>query len=166
MNNIELIEFTELVNKKILKDKIHSSALTWIDTPYHHQAKLKEVGVDCVNLIIAIGQEVGLIDHIELAPYNLQWHIHSKEEILLHNLEKHGCIKLNVDLDKPETWPSFSIIALQYGRACSHLALLLPNQQVIHAAIDFGKVVMHDLSSEFINRTRALYQYPNYETNI
>ena len=37
------------------------AARTWTDTPFHHQARLKGVGVDCVGLVIGVARELGLI---------------------------------------------------------------------------------------------------------
>lgn len=37
-------------------------ARTWLDTPFHHQARLKSVGVDCIGLVIGVAQEAGLVE--------------------------------------------------------------------------------------------------------
>jgi NlpC/P60 family putative phage cell wall peptidase len=34
------------------RDEFIAEARTWIGTPYHHQARVKGVGVDCVGLVI------------------------------------------------------------------------------------------------------------------
>lgn len=36
-------------------------ARTWVGTPYHHQARLKGVGVDCIGLEIGAGWELGSV---------------------------------------------------------------------------------------------------------
>lgn len=36
-------------------------ARTWIGTPFHHQARLKGVGVDCIGLIIGVARELGVV---------------------------------------------------------------------------------------------------------
>ena len=38
-----------------------AAARAWTDTPFHHQARLKGVGVDCVGLVIGVARELGLI---------------------------------------------------------------------------------------------------------
>lgn len=38
-----------------------AAARQWADTPFHHQARLKGVGVDCVGLVIGVARELGLI---------------------------------------------------------------------------------------------------------
>jgi cell wall-associated NlpC family hydrolase len=41
--------------------RIITAARTWVGTPYHHQAQLKGVGVDCVGLILGVGKEAGFM---------------------------------------------------------------------------------------------------------
>ncbi len=36
-------------------------ARSYIDTPYHHQGRVKGQGVDCVGLLVCIAREVGLV---------------------------------------------------------------------------------------------------------
>lgn len=40
---------------------IIAEARSWVGTPYHHQAVVKRVGVDCVGLILGVGMAVGLM---------------------------------------------------------------------------------------------------------
>lgn len=44
----------------IPRNKIVSLAETWEGTPFHHQGRLKNVGVDCLGLIVGVGDELGL----------------------------------------------------------------------------------------------------------
>ncbi len=39
---------------------IVQEARGWLGTPYHHQARVKGVGVDCGGLVIGIGRALGL----------------------------------------------------------------------------------------------------------
>lgn len=41
---------------------IVTQARTWIGTPFHHQARLKGKGCDCLGLIIGVVDELGLKD--------------------------------------------------------------------------------------------------------
>ncbi len=45
-------------------DRAHVVAVarSWIGTPFHHQATLKGVGVDCAGLIRGVAVELGLLD--------------------------------------------------------------------------------------------------------
>ena len=39
---------------------IVNQARTWLGTPYHHQARLKGVGCDCLGLVVGVAGELGL----------------------------------------------------------------------------------------------------------
>jgi cell wall-associated NlpC family hydrolase len=40
---------------------IVACARTWIDTPYHHQGRLKDIGVDCIGVPLGVAHELGLV---------------------------------------------------------------------------------------------------------
>jgi cell wall-associated NlpC family hydrolase len=40
---------------------IVTKAREYLETPFHHQARLKGVGVDCIGLVIGVARELGLI---------------------------------------------------------------------------------------------------------
>lgn len=48
-------------------------ARTWIGTPYHHQASLKGVGVDCIGLVRGVYRELYGIEPPELINYSADW---------------------------------------------------------------------------------------------
>ncbi len=35
-------------------------ARSWVGTKFHHQGRRKNVGVDCIGLIVGVAQELGL----------------------------------------------------------------------------------------------------------
>lgn len=39
---------------------IVATARSWLGTPFHHQGRVKRVGVDCAGLIIGVARELGL----------------------------------------------------------------------------------------------------------
>ena len=45
----------------ITRDQIVSEARTWVGTPFHHQARVKGAGVDCVGLAIGVANTLGLV---------------------------------------------------------------------------------------------------------
>lgn len=65
---------------------IVESARRMVGTPYHHQARLPGIGLDCVGLIIAVGRELGyLAPDYDITGYSrvpdgalLMKHLHDK----------------------------------------------------------------------------------------
>lgn len=43
------------------REQVYLQAQQWIGTPFHHQARLRGVGVDCIGLIIGVARELQLI---------------------------------------------------------------------------------------------------------
>jgi NlpC/P60 family putative phage cell wall peptidase len=46
----------------VTSEVIVTQARTWLGTPFHHQARVKGKGCDCLGLIIGVVQELGLKD--------------------------------------------------------------------------------------------------------
>lgn len=44
------------------REDIQREALTWIDTPFHHQARVKGVGIDCAGVVTMAPRPFGLSD--------------------------------------------------------------------------------------------------------
>ena len=54
----------------VTRTQVVQAAREWVDTPFHHQARLKGVGVDCVGLVIGISRELGLCEpNFDVAAY-------------------------------------------------------------------------------------------------
>lgn len=41
--------------------EVVTAARGWLETPFHHQARLKGVGVDCAGLVIGVARELGIV---------------------------------------------------------------------------------------------------------
>ena len=41
--------------------QIIATARTWLGTNFHHQGRIKNVGVDCIGLIIGVAAELGVV---------------------------------------------------------------------------------------------------------
>ena len=140
-----------------MRKDIVNEALTWLETPYHHKAMVKFAGVDCAMLVAGIAYELGIISRdLVLPDYSVQWHLHNNEEKLLDVLNSVGC-KQRKDKNKAEPG---DILTFQYGRVSSHLGVLINNNQIIHARLDIGKVVINDLDEDLLKRWTYTYKFP------
>lgn len=43
------------------RTQVVEQARTWIGTPFHHAARTKGLGVDCVGLLVGVSRELGLV---------------------------------------------------------------------------------------------------------
>lgn len=42
--------------------EVVAAARGWIGTPFHHQGRMRGVGVDCAGLVICVGHQLGLFE--------------------------------------------------------------------------------------------------------
>lgn len=54
----------------VTRSEVVLAARAWLDTPYHHQGRLRGVGVDCVGLVIGVARDLGLVaSDFDVPPY-------------------------------------------------------------------------------------------------
>jgi hypothetical protein len=93
--------------------------------------------VDCINLLCAVYEEVGLIDHVELPTYPPDWMMHRNEERMLAGII--GCTAREIAV------PLLGDVAVfKFGRCYSHGAIVICWPEVIHAMAALGAVVRGD----------------------
>ncbi|BCZ13651.1 C40 family peptidase [Acinetobacter baumannii] len=122
-------------------------ALTWLGTPYHHQGRVKGVGVDCGTLICEVYEKVGLIPHIPSPKnYSLDWHLHQTKQIYLEHV-KQWCYQVY------EPQPG-DIVLYQFGKCINHGAIVVEWPTIIHANLRCG-VILQDSSKGSLARHMA-----------
>lgn len=115
------------------RDKIVAAARGWLNTPFHHQGRVKGVGVDCLQLLVAVYQEAGLLPaDVDPGNYARDWHMHHDEERYLFGVGQYA---------KPTETPRPGDVALfKFGRCVSHAAIVIDWPMVIHAYFGQGVV--------------------------
>ena len=132
-----------------MNSKIIKAAKEWIDTPFHEQGRLKNIGCDCIGLILGIASDLNL---------------KSKSGIPFkdHNVVKQHCFddyNKMVVLFKDLLWP---INELSVGSICIvriksfqyHICLIsniFPKVTIIHSCAKIGKVTEHRMYHEWYN---------------
>lgn len=108
------------------RDEVVAEALTWELTPYHHNARLKGIGVDCAQLPAAVYESVGLIDHLN-PEYSPQWMLHRDEEKFLGFI-----LPRSREITREQVGPG-DLIVWKFGRTFSHSAIVIDYPEIIHA---------------------------------
>ncbi len=89
-----------------------TEAMTWLGTPYHHQGRVKGVGVDCGTLICEVYEKVNLMGHLDPRPYPPDWHMHQMGQRYLEHIKKF-CVQV-VDPQPGD------IVLYHFGKCISH----------------------------------------------
>lgn len=120
------------------RSAVIKAALGWCHTPYHHEACIKGVGVDCLHLIYAAYLEAGLVAPIVFPTYSTQWHLHKSDETFLE-----GLMERAREVIEPQ--PADAVL-YKWGRTFSHGGLIgeLGWPQIIHASAEAGVVLVDD----------------------
>lgn len=117
-----------------------AEARTWLGTPYHVGARIKRVGVDCAQLLVAVYEALGFVSDVMLEPYNTQWFLHRTEERFLAGVASY-CHRVG-GLVAPLIPGDLALY--RYGRAVSHGAILVGADTVVHAVRLTGRVTLEE----------------------
>jgi cell wall-associated NlpC family hydrolase len=118
------------------RSQVISEAQSWLGTPFHHQARLKGVGVDCVGLVIGVGKELGLIGQ--------DFDITGYDRIPDGRTLMAGAVKHMVPIHQAEMQAG-DVIVVKFQQYPQHFGFLGNYRHggfsIIHAASAYGKVV-------------------------
>lgn len=117
------------------RQAVVAAARTWVGTPYHHRAKLKGKGVDCIMLLVAAFEEAAVLHAIEVPRYVMQWHMHRNAEKYLE-----GLLQYCQELAPEETPQPGDIVLWKFGRCFSHGGIVSAWPRLIHAWVKTGCV--------------------------
>jgi len=107
-------------------------ARTWLGTPFHHAARVKGAGVDCLMLLAEVYHRAGIVAAIEPPFYVPDWHLHRDAERYMQGLLQYA---------RPIAEPLPGDIALfRFGRTYSHGAIVVGWPRLIHAYWSIGVV--------------------------
>jgi NlpC/P60 family putative phage cell wall peptidase len=116
----------------VLRNAIVTEAESWIGTPFHHAARVKGAGVDCLMLLAEVYECAGVSAHIDPPFYVPDWHLHRDAERYLEGLLGYA---------HPVSALEPGDIALfRFGRTFSHGAIVSCWPRLVHAYWNIGVV--------------------------
>src|SRR5438477_6260990 len=73
-----------------LRTAVVAEAESWIGTPFHHAARIKGAGTDCLMLLAEVYERAGITGHIDPPFYVPDWHLHRDAERYLEGLVRYA----------------------------------------------------------------------------
>jgi NlpC/P60 family putative phage cell wall peptidase len=101
-------------------------AQAWLGTPYHHQARIQGVGVDCATLLCEVYHAAGVSPFVDPTPYPQNWHVHRADERYMAWVDQFA----HVTAAEPQLG---DLLLFKFGRAYSHGGIYAGDNQVIHS---------------------------------
>lgn len=137
---------------------IVAEVVSWEGTPYHHEAKVKNHGVDCAQLPNIVYSEVGLIDYFEPPHYPHDWMMNNSHELYMEFVERFGVLRPDGEAAKPGDF-----VLWEYGLCYAHGMIVLDWPLCMHAQWR-SKVERIDVSVDqrFAKRRRRVYTWQGF----
>ena len=132
-----------------------AAAREWLDTPYHHQGRLKGVGVDCGGVLVMLAKQFGLSEY-DATGYKRQPD---------GSLEEH-CAREMQAIPIAAIQPG-DVLSFKWSDRSSHIAIVTAVEEegifILHAYIKNRKVVEHRLDTAWMTRISGAYHLPGVE---
>ena len=111
----------------------------WLGTPYHHHARIKGIGVDCVQFLIAVFDECQIVSAVADG-YAQDWHLHRSEEKYLAGVQQYA--------SQTTTSEPGDIALFVFGRCVSHAGIFLKQPDKIIHAFAGQRVIISDIHGQ------------------
>ncbi|EXI85591.1 MAG: putative phage cell wall peptidase, NlpC/P60 family [Candidatus Accumulibacter regalis] len=131
-------------------ERIVQEARSWLRTPYHHQGRIKGVGVDCAMILCEVYHAAGRVPYIDPTPYPPDWHLHRTEQRYLGWVEDYA-------YRVAEPLPG-DIALYQFGRAISHAGIVVDWPMIIHAYHSEGVVLANATQGALAGRLAGFWR--------
>ena len=120
---------TEIINAQ--RQAVVAEAITWINTPFHHEAAVKGAGVDCAKLLYASYTATNMIPTFEIEHYPQDWHLHNNDERYLSYI-------LNFAVEMPPEYvpQPGDVVIWKFARSYSHAAIVIDWPNIIHSYLN------------------------------
>lgn len=115
-----------------LRQRVVESSRAWLRTPYHAHARVRGVGVDCIHLMCAVFEEVGLISPFDPGMYPISWAIHRSQELYMAGLDARAN-----RIDQPHAG---DVALFKYGRTFSHAGIVTGQGTLVHSLARLGVI--------------------------
>lgn len=134
-----------------IREDIVAAARGWIGTPFHHQGRLKGVGVDCVGVVIGVARELGISD------FDTTGYARRPDSRELEKLAR----ALMIEVPARKALPG-DVLLLEIDGQPQHLAFVT-DIGMLHAYAPLRRVVEHVRDDGWDARIIAAFKLPGVE---
>ncbi len=142
-----------------LPNDIISQARTWLGTPFHHQARLKGKGCDCLGLIVGVVDELGLKDKFGQPLSGYDEVTYSKEPDGAYLMQKLTELLEEVPLTQAQAG-DLALFTVRDNP--QHMAFLTDHEDtlgMVHSYAPARRVVEHRLDDDWKSRLVKVFRW-------
>ncbi len=132
---------------------ISNSAKKWIGTPFHLQGRVKNIGSDCLGLLMGIAKDLSLktkLGTLLVEHDRSDYHLIHDGQILEQQLD--------LLLEQTHELEEGNLLLLEYDKNPQHLAIVSDGEKIIHAHLKHRKVVEHSMDFWIRNKIKKIYK--------
>ena len=137
---------------------LRESAITWLQTPFVAHAQQIGAGVDCIHLVLALYQDAGLIQHVDLPPYSLDSGHHSDAEVFRPLIEQSGLFDSAWEPGQPIQVKTGDLLLFRVGRIAFHCGVAINPVVFVHAMHLVGVTRGSVRDSTWAKRLMSVYR--------
>ena len=134
-------------------DDIIKAGRKLVGSPFMHQGRIPEFGLDCAGLMVCLAESLGY------TPADmLSYGINPSTELLLWGLDSQPFLTKASIMDRRPG----DILVMRFRSRSQHLALFT-GSTIIHAYYQVSQVAEHNLSDEWLNRISHNYRFKDID---
>jgi len=146
-------------DRVIARGEIVACARAWIGTPYHHQASVRGVGVDCLGVVRGVWRELYGEDAETPPPYSRDWAERYGQETLIDAARRHLKVAPRAEPEPGD------VVVFRYRRhlPAKHVGIATGASSFIHA-IETAPVAEVAITDWWRRRIAAVFSFPGVST--
>jgi cell wall-associated NlpC family hydrolase len=137
------------------RDKIVECARSYLGTPFHHQGRVKGVGIDCAGVPIGITHDLGFSDW-DTANYGMLPNGNMMRQVLDEQMESIPVVEATTG----------DLLLFGWSEDPQHVGIITKPGYILHTHARVGKVVEHRMDSIWRCRIRGAYRFRVKESGV
>tara|TARA_R110002033_G_scaffold26757_12_gene61178 strand:- start:47703 stop:48116 length:414 start_codon:yes stop_codon:yes gene_type:complete len=132
----------------VVREDVVCQARTWLGTPFHHQGRLKDIGVDCAGVVVGVAAE------LELSAFDTNGYGRRPDSRELEHICEGQMRRINLEDAQPG-----DVYLIEVDGQPQHLAFAT-DIGMLHAYAPARRVIEHRIDQEWADRLIAAYVLP------
>jgi cell wall-associated NlpC family hydrolase len=127
------------------RERVIATAREWLRTPYHPNARLRGIGVDCAQFLIGVYHDAGLIPEVDTGSYSATIHLHQENTQYIETI-----LRFAREIEESEVQPG-DVVLYKVAHAWAHAGVIVRWPDVIiHAVNRTGVIESHGTIEGFV----------------